>query len=155
MIACPECGFENPEGSKFCENCGIELAPSSPAKGEEIEEKALAQPVQPSQQITVTTGPPSSGLAIASLVLGILGWVFLPIIGHALAVIFGHMAKSEIRNSGGQLGGEGMATAGLVLGYSGLGIACLATILIILLPMLGISLCGICSIPLIMMTPSP
>jgi hypothetical protein len=154
MIACPECGFENPEGSKLCENCGIELTPFYPPKSEEIEEKELARPTQLPQQVTVTAKP-NSGLAIASLVLGILGWVFLPILGHALAVIFGHMAKNEIKNSGGQLGGEGMATAGLVLGYSGLGIACLATILTILLPLFGISLCGICSIPLIMMTPSP
>lgn len=25
MIICPECGKENPQGSKFCRNCGINL----------------------------------------------------------------------------------------------------------------------------------
>lgn len=56
----------------------------------------------------------TSGMAIASLVLGLLwfGWV-----GSLLAIIFGHCAQSEIRRSGGTIGGKGMATAGLVLGY--------------------------------------
>jgi Domain of unknown function (DUF4190) len=32
-------------------------------------------------------------------------------------VIFGHIARSKIRKSGGALGGKGIATAGLILGY--------------------------------------
>lgn len=63
----------------------------------------------------------TSGLAVASLVLGILwlGWT-----GSILAVIFGHIAHRDIRRSGGHVGGAGMATAGLVLGY--IGVATLA-----------------------------
>jgi hypothetical protein len=59
----------------------------------------------------------SSSLAIASLVSGILGWFLIPIIGAIIAIITGHMAKNEIRSSGGRLSGDGMATAGLILGY--------------------------------------
>jgi hypothetical protein len=51
---------------------------------------------------------PTSGLAITALVLGILG-------GAILAVIFGHVALSDIRKTGKE--GRGMAVAGLVLGY--------------------------------------
>jgi len=58
----------------------------------------------------------TSGYAIASLVLGIVGLLicctFIPSI---LAVVFGHLAKSEIRRTG--KGGDGMATAGLIMGY--------------------------------------
>jgi hypothetical protein len=42
------------------------------------------------------------------------------LIPSILAVIFGHIAKGEIRASGGQQGGDGMALAGLILGYTGL-----------------------------------
>ncbi|MDQ1602221.1 MAG: hypothetical protein QOE01_66 [Actinomycetota bacterium] len=57
---------------------------------------------------------PTNGLAVASLVLGIL-WLFW--LGSLLAVIFGHIALSQIRRRGE--GGRGMAIAGLVLGYIG------------------------------------
>src|SRR5206468_5090074 len=55
--------------------------------------------------------------AIWSLVLAILsftcGWLFTAI----PAVICGHVARSKIRKSRGALGGKGIATAGLILGY--------------------------------------
>jgi hypothetical protein len=60
----------------------------------------------------------TSGMAIASLVLGICSIVLClgPLAGIP-AVIMGHKANSDIRKSGGLLGGSGMATAGLVTGY--------------------------------------
>lgn len=64
--------------------------------------------------------PTNSTMAIVSLVAGIAGWTLLPIIGAIVAVITGHMAKNEIRSSGGRLTGDGLATAGLVLGYASL-----------------------------------
>ena len=60
-------------------------------------------------------GEGTNGLAIASLVLGIL-WVYW--IGSILAVVFGHVALHQIRGSG--QGGRGLAIAGLVLGYIGI-----------------------------------
>lgn len=59
---------------------------------------------------------PTSGLAVASLVLGIL-WVFW--LGSILAVIFGHKALSDIKRTGAE--GKGLAVAGLVLGWIGVG----------------------------------
>ena len=55
--------------------------------------------------------------AILSLVFGVLSWVALPIAGALIAIICGHMARTEIRRSQGQLEGDGMAVGGLVLGY--------------------------------------
>lgn len=65
----------------------------------------------------------SSGLAIASLVLGLVGIVFdfIPGLGIVallcaiVGLILGIVAKSQISNSNGQIGGSGMATAGIVL----------------------------------------
>lgn len=58
-----------------------------------------------------------AGLAVASMVLGIL-WIYW--IGSILAIIFGHIAISQIKKSNGWKSGKGMAIAGLVLGYLGL-----------------------------------
>lgn len=57
----------------------------------------------------------TNGMAIASLVLGIL---WLSGLGSLLAVIFGHISKKQIRER--LEGGNGLATAGLILGYIGL-----------------------------------
>lgn len=62
---------------------------------------------------------PTSGMAVASLVLGIVGV-------SLLAVIFGHVGLNDTRRHGKD--GSGMAVAGLVLGYIG---CALYTILII------------------------
>jgi len=59
----------------------------------------------------------TSSLAVASLVSGILGWSLIPFIGTIVAIITGHMARAEIRRSNGQLDGDGLAIAGLVLGW--------------------------------------
>jgi hypothetical protein len=63
-----------------------------------------------------------SSLAIASLVAGLLAWVVVPFFGALAAVITGHLAKKEIRESQGALSGDGMALAGLILGYTQLGL---------------------------------
>jgi hypothetical protein len=59
----------------------------------------------------------TNGLAIASLVLGIV-WIYW--IGSILAVIFGHVALGQIKRSNNTQTGGGLAIAGLVLGYIGL-----------------------------------
>src|SRR5437764_6755540 len=70
-------------------------------------------PPPPVPQPVARTSP----VAIWTLVLAILsfscGWLFTAI----PAVICGHIARSKIRKSGGALGGRGIATGGLVLGY--------------------------------------
>lgn len=58
--------------------------------------------------------PPS---AICSLVLALLSFFCGWLVTAIPAVICGHVARSKIRKSGGALGGKGVATAGLILGY--------------------------------------
>ena len=64
--------------------------------------------------------PPSSSLALVSLISGILGLSLFPLIGSIIAIITGPMAKKEIYESGGALGGEGLANAGTILGWIGI-----------------------------------
>ncbi|PAW69937.1 MAG: hypothetical protein B9S38_08790 [Verrucomicrobiia bacterium Tous-C4TDCM] len=65
---------------------------------------------------------PNSGLAIASMVCGIAGYLtcyFVGILGIP-AVICGHMALNRINSSPVPVAGRGMAIAGLILGYLGI-----------------------------------
>jgi len=59
----------------------------------------------------------TSSTAIVSLVFGILGWTLLPWIGSIVAIIAGHMARAEIRRDPERIEGDGMAVAGLLLGW--------------------------------------
>jgi hypothetical protein len=59
----------------------------------------------------------TNGLAIASMVLGIV-WIYW--LGSILALIFGYVARKQIRDR--QEGGDGMAIAGIVLGWVGVGV---------------------------------
>lgn len=70
----------------------------------------------------------TNGFAVASLVLGIL---FIGGIGSILALVFGYIAKSRIDQSPGVEGGRGMATAGIVLGWVGVGFILLMIVLMV------------------------
>ena len=63
--------------------------------------------------------PATSGLAIASMICGILVIFSWGITGLP-AVICGHLARGKIKRSGGTLEGNGFALTGLILGYIGL-----------------------------------
>jgi hypothetical protein len=74
---------------------------------------------------------------VVSLIFGILSWVMLPVIGPIVAVVAGHMARAEIRASNGQVGGGGMAMAGLVLGYLQIALLALAICAIVAIAILA------------------
>jgi len=82
----------------------------------------------------------SSNMALTSLILGILGWTLLPTLGSIIAIITGHMAKNEIRDSMGALGGEGMATAGLILGYANIVLGICACLVFAAMMAMGIAI---------------
>ena len=75
----------------------------------------------------------TSTLAIISLVAGILGWTVLPFLASIAAVICGHMARKEIRLAPDRLEGDGLAIAGLVLGYLSIAMLLLIVVGIFLL----------------------
>ena len=68
----------------------------------------------------------TNGMAVASLVLGI---VWLGGLGSVLAIIFGAIARKQVRQTGQS--GSGLATAGLVLGILGVIGALLWIVLIV------------------------
>lgn len=103
MTNCASCGTPNIPAASYCEKCGQPLAAAA----------VPAVPV-PAVDVAARTNP----LAVASLLLGLLS--LFPLFG-ILAVVFGHIARSQIRKSAGRQKGAGMALAGLILGYLALG----------------------------------
>jgi uncharacterized protein DUF4190 len=86
----------------------------------------LPYPAYPYYPVPVV--PATSGLAIASFICGLLTLFAFPYLGIAGAIC-GHLALSQIRSSGGIIGGRGFAIAGLILAYVMLGIGVIGMIL--------------------------
>ena len=82
---------------------------------------------QSSPQDTYEAILPTSTLAIISLVSGILGFTFFPIVGGIVALVTGYMARSETRSIPPKAAGDGLATAGIVMGWIQIGLLILGT----------------------------
>jgi len=66
---------------------------------------------------------PTSTLAIVSLIAGILGFTMLPVIGSIVAILTGYAARKETRAVPALAGGDGLATAGIIMGWIQAGLA--------------------------------
>jgi hypothetical protein len=104
MPYCAGCGFELSEGAVTCPRCG----------------RVQRQPVTPVAALNQT-----ESTAVASLVLGILGFVACPVVCSILAIVFGNQARDRIR-ANPALEGENLAKAGIILGWVGLGLFALS-----------------------------
>ncbi|MEY4398376.1 MAG: hypothetical protein RLZ53_952 [Actinomycetota bacterium] len=102
---CTNCGSQIVAGG-FCANCGTQAAPApAPAN----------QSSPPAAPYTAPSGAPygvvpkTNGLAIASLVTSLVCFGFI-------GLILGIVAKNQIKNSKGTQTGDGLATAGIIIG---------------------------------------
>jgi len=66
---------------------------------------------------------PSSTLATVSLIAGILGFTLFPLIASIVAVWAGYEARKETRSVPPKASGDGMATAGIIMGWIQIGLA--------------------------------
>lgn len=107
----------------------VDLEPSSPYGGSSSPAPAPASYSSPSPyQAPQVQGPAvvlSSGLAVAAMICGILGFLgcWVPVFSILLTfvtIILGHIAVSKASKDPSRFGGTGMARTGLVLGYIGL-----------------------------------
>jgi hypothetical protein len=74
----------------------------------------------------------TSGLAIWSLVLSLVGL-------GPVGVVLGHLALNEIKKSNGAVEGQGLAIAGLVIGYITTGLYLLVGCIILLILLVAAS----------------
>jgi hypothetical protein len=135
-MICNSCSTQNSDTAAFCTNCGglliKQATPAaepigSPESFDPVQPPSYSRPTQPAQAAqpnfqTITAR--TSGKAVASLVLALFGI-------SLLSVIFGHIARGEIRRSNGTLTGDGLALAGLIIGWIGMGLWLLFWFLII------------------------
>jgi hypothetical protein len=100
------------------------MEPYQPQQPQQPPQPNYQQPPQanwPPAPVPVGAYPPrapaTSGLAIASFVMAILGLIGVPILCSILAIVFGNMAIKEIDASDGSVTGRGLARAGVITGY--------------------------------------
>lgn len=96
---CFRCGHPNDDNAFRCTSCRTELHSSVPLQANQ---------------------PRVSGMAIASMVCSIAGFMMCFIIGQIVGIVLGYNAKKEIKNSRGNISGDGFATAGIIIGWIGL-----------------------------------
>lgn len=85
---------------------------------------------------------PTSTLAIISLVAGIMGFIGFPIIGSIVAILTGYAARGETRSLPPRASGDGMATAGIVMGWLQIGLAATTLCFFIIYSIFVIGLAG-------------
>jgi type IV pilus assembly protein PilA len=126
---CTTCGQQNPDNNKFCSNCGTAFG--AQVGGNMPPPPIPNMPPPPGAAVYTPQEPnaPNDGKAVASLILGILSMTLFSFLAGIPAIILGHMSRSNIRRSLGKLKGEGLALAGLIMGY----ISLLITIPVILI----------------------
>lgn len=98
---CSKCGMQNSDEATQCTNCGNVLTEPS--------QQAVAQGIP-----LAAMEPKTCGLAIASLVTGILS-LFCSFFMAIPAIICGIIALVKIGKSNGQLKGNGLAIAGIAV----------------------------------------
>ena len=101
MPYCSNCGTEVAAGVAACPNCG--------------------HPQGAAAYGGAAAYRRTDGQAITALVLGIVGLVMCPLIPSIFAIVLGNQSKSRIA-ADPSLDGEGMAKAGVVLGWIGVAI---------------------------------
>jgi hypothetical protein len=84
----------------------------------------MNQPVSPQNNNYVVL--PTSALATVSLIAGILGFMGLPIIASIVAIWTGYAARAETRSNPPKASGDGMATAGIIIGWIQIGLSVVA-----------------------------
>ena len=76
---------------------------------------------------------PTSTMAIVSLISGILGLTMFPLIGSIIAIVTGQSARGETRGNPPRASGDGLATAGIIMGWVGVALG-------------GLGLCIACAV---------
>jgi hypothetical protein len=87
------------------------------------------QPYRPQAPMPYV-GMPTNTLAVVSLAAGISAFVITHFIGAGVAILTGHIARRQIRETGE--GGGGFALAGLILGYVYYALLVLVLIVVVL-----------------------
>jgi len=124
---CLHCNSPINPGQAFCHACGRPLGaqawktPLRPPGDDAPRVPSYIEAQRPTRYADTApySGPRrADGGAIASMILGIIGLVAVPIIASIIALALGYPARRRIQDSR-DLDGDGFATAGIVTGWIG------------------------------------
>ncbi len=73
-------------------------------------------------QVRLAAALPTSTLAIVSMIAGVLGFTIFPVIATIVALATGYAARKETRAVPPLAGGDGLATAGIIMGWVQVGL---------------------------------
>ena len=144
MAFCKQCGSELENGAKFCPKCGAA-----------VEGDAVAKPASPTSsesrqqpEVKVKSADAGHGLAIGSLVCGIIG-IVLWFFGYTclISVVLGIVGLVLAGNAKKEGNTEGIRTAGFIVSLIALIIGIIITIyLCLVVALVGTAVNGIFSI---------
>jgi type II secretory pathway pseudopilin PulG len=112
---CTHCGETNADTARYCRRCGQPFAATTNRLAEpplNLPPPGTSAPTQPIDP----AAPETDSKAVASLVCGLVFFLF-PLTTIA-AIVLGIQARADIKRSGGRKKGEGMALAGMILGFT-------------------------------------
>jgi type IV pilus assembly protein PilA len=112
-VKCSECGFVGWADSDRCKKCGVVRLPNS--EGDYQEATPGYEDYQSDYQ-SYSSGPVKKGMAVASLVLGILGFFTFGILGLGAitGIVLAVIAMGKAKRNPYEYCGHGLAIAGLV-----------------------------------------
>ncbi|HEY0430876.1 MAG TPA: DUF4190 domain-containing protein [Pyrinomonadaceae bacterium] len=112
-IKCPECGFVGWADVERCKKCGV-LRLANPAGDANLASPSYRD-YQPAYD-SYSSGDLKKGLAVASLVIGILNLFTFGILGlgAVTGIVLSIVAMNRAKRNPREYGGGGLATAGLV-----------------------------------------
>jgi len=111
---CPACAHNNPDGAAVCGACGTSLPAGAPAYG-------AGAPIAPGPYAVQQHR--TSGMAIAGFVLALLSC-------SILGLIFSIIGYNECKRSNGQVEGQGLALAGIIISICWLAIGIIWVIIV-------------------------
>ena len=119
LVTCPQCGFDNERGDRYCNGCGTALLGQAPIRG-------------------VKADP-----AYISIIVTALGTFVVPLLGGVVGLVLGYKALREARASDGRSGSEKLARTAVVVGWAGVAFGLLPLCLVLSASgaQLGVSAC--------------
>lgn len=102
---CGECGAQNPDTNKFCNNCGKPLeraAGQVPAGAVFPAQQPAAAPVQ-QVPAAAPAGKQRNWMGGFSIVLGIVSWLAYPYLLGTAAIVLGFYSAYRISNATGKI----------------------------------------------------
>lgn len=119
---CPQCGLVNWASAESCKRCALDFTPEAePSPAGEFPPQDAQQPYSAPPYNNYSYAPPAqqkrTGMALASLILGAVGFATLGVmgVGAVVGLVIGIIALKKARQNPTLYGGEGWAIAGIVL----------------------------------------